>query len=1406
MATCDCRGTSDLKNYDGHMLCEPVVIKSCESIVTARAPNGLFNGYLARPMGAGLCPAILLVHDSSGWSFCAKEMARRLAYHGFATLVPNMHFAEGKCTSEGNAESMRAKGGLTSDVALGYLSASLAYLRNAPYTSGKVGCFGLSDGGTKAFLAACKLPFDAVACCYANPAIAEVPGLSCPFLGLEGNDNTSDLLTSLQSALVSEGKPHQIVAFNDAPRGFLSPDLKEFRPDVAAASWTRIISFFNYFVGCGEDLALPAADDPLVAKAMGDLLAAPKNASSIFAKPHAKPLWKLFSACGVDAAGKVSKDALMDALKKNPELRSELGFSEDVPDTFFDGLFKDADSGIDPTVTFQELEQFYEGMHDGLKALTDVASCDDLDKLDAALNLAKKLGLTGSEEFEKAQAQKAKVLEAIAADALKKEKEKALAALKDAAASGDIDELDAAMDAARKLGLNGTSAFEAAAAEKARVALSAAVAAGDLEALEAAIANAKGLGLTGSDEFDNARRKKAMLRKPELKPNATYSDTQADLLWQLFTACDKEDLGKISQRALVGELERQPDLGAALGFPTNVAGFFDDLFKDASSDQDPVLTYAALEDFYESMQSGLKALQDATDSGDIDKLEAAIDAAKKLGLTDSDEYEAARAKKVKRLQELKAEAERKQKEEALAALTEAASSGDLDKLEAAIATAKALGLTGSDEFDAARMKKGQLRTPAAKPGRSYSENQGGLLWQLFTLCDKEDLGKISRAALLLGARENSQLRGDLGLPEDISSLAGFNELFADATFEEDPCLTYDRFEAWFETVHSGLKRLKEAAAGDDLEALESAIDRAKDLGLTGSKEYDAAVEKRAALRQPAAKPNRSYAPEMHGLLWKLFATCDKYDLGKISQADLLSELQKQPQLGSDLGFPDVVSPLFFDDLFKEASSDRDPVLTFDAFENWYDAMTKGKQAMPLGWADADKVLREFFQKCDEDDSKTISKAEFIAGLPSSEEARNLLGLSDSIAWNELDDLWLTMDSDESGELSFEELFQYYAGYWRAKAEAAAKGPASDFGAVLRDMREAGEGAAQPDTNPEQSPTSAGFDPVELIMKDWSVSSRQVYDDNLQMYDENLLKSEKALGLLQKQNLSSIKGQANLRALFEALPKIAEALDRLNRGVGGSHDFLHAAFDRSERIRRLRVLISAGESFDSEPVEWSVRLLMKKDPETAGEQARVRIVQRLIERCTSVSTIIYDHKGKRASSFSIRSVEESGINYGPNKALASLKQARLTRTMKDQSKAVFDANIKLLDDHLPQASKLTSMLIKETPEVRQGIVGRKQSLELFEHVAKIRDAMAHLAQGDHTLLISAFASSGGPSTRVTMLNEVLTGGGEFDGAPTGGIRLLMAEDPENIGQDSHKKTFESLAKSYRAAAGVAADHV
>ena len=63
--------------YEG-MIAETVLINGHEGTQ--------IDAYLARPLGAGPVGSVVLIHHMPGWDAASKEMARKLAYNGFATI------------------------------------------------------------------------------------------------------------------------------------------------------------------------------------------------------------------------------------------------------------------------------------------------------------------------------------------------------------------------------------------------------------------------------------------------------------------------------------------------------------------------------------------------------------------------------------------------------------------------------------------------------------------------------------------------------------------------------------------------------------------------------------------------------------------------------------------------------------------------------------------------------------------------------------------------------------------------------------------------------------------------------------------------------------------------------------------------------------------------------------------------------------------------------------------------------------------------------------------------------------------------------------------------------------------------------------------------------------------------
>ena len=132
------------------------------------------DAYLARPLGTGPYPGVVVIHHMPGWDGPTKEIARRFAHHGHVAISPNLHFREGKATAEENSASVRAAGGMPDDRTMGDVQGAIDDLRTLPYVNSKVGIIGYCSGGRQAYLAACTLRgIDAAIDCYGGGVVAK---------------------------------------------------------------------------------------------------------------------------------------------------------------------------------------------------------------------------------------------------------------------------------------------------------------------------------------------------------------------------------------------------------------------------------------------------------------------------------------------------------------------------------------------------------------------------------------------------------------------------------------------------------------------------------------------------------------------------------------------------------------------------------------------------------------------------------------------------------------------------------------------------------------------------------------------------------------------------------------------------------------------------------------------------------------------------------------------------------------------------------------------------------------------------------------------------------------------------------------------------------------------------------
>lgn len=242
-----------------------------ETIAMAGDGGTLINAYLARPLGPGPFPAVVLIHHMPGWDTWYREATRRFAHHGYVALCPNLYFRVGHGTPEDVAVKVRADGGIPDDQVVGDVAGAIALLRALPYANRKVALFGTCSGGRHAYLAACRLPgVDAIVDCWGGNVVAApqdltpmrpvapidlTPGLACPLLGLFGNDDTSPSPGQVdlhEQALVAHGKAYEFHRYDGAGHGFFYDHRPNYRQQQAGDGWQRIWAFLAKHLQAGR--------------------------------------------------------------------------------------------------------------------------------------------------------------------------------------------------------------------------------------------------------------------------------------------------------------------------------------------------------------------------------------------------------------------------------------------------------------------------------------------------------------------------------------------------------------------------------------------------------------------------------------------------------------------------------------------------------------------------------------------------------------------------------------------------------------------------------------------------------------------------------------------------------------------------------------------------------------------------------------------------------------------------------------------------------------------------------------------------------------------------------------------------------------------------------------------------
>ncbi len=220
--------------------------------------------YLARPLGGGPFPGVVLIHHLPGWDEWYREATRKFAHHGYLAISPDLYCREGHGSPDDAAANARGLGGVSDDQVVGDVAGAMRYLKSLPSSNGKVGVFGTCSGGRHTFLAACRATgFDAAVECWGGRVVMSADDLtpmqpvapidytkdlSCPLLGLFGEEDqspTPEQVATHEQELKNHGKDYEFHMYPNAGHGFFYYDRPPYRQEQAVDGWNKIWDFFG---------------------------------------------------------------------------------------------------------------------------------------------------------------------------------------------------------------------------------------------------------------------------------------------------------------------------------------------------------------------------------------------------------------------------------------------------------------------------------------------------------------------------------------------------------------------------------------------------------------------------------------------------------------------------------------------------------------------------------------------------------------------------------------------------------------------------------------------------------------------------------------------------------------------------------------------------------------------------------------------------------------------------------------------------------------------------------------------------------------------------------------------------------------------------------------------------------
>ena len=205
------------------------------------------QGFLAKPIGEGLFPGVVMIHEWWGLNDNIKEMAEKLASHGYVVLAVDLYNGEVAITSDQARQLITS---FDTNVGIENMNFAASYIQENHNVQklGSIGwCFG---GGQSLNLALNNQNMDATIIYYGSLITEQesLSNISWPVLGIFAEfdqgipvESVNDFETSLDDLDI----PNEIHIYPGVDHAFANPSGERYAPDESKDAWQKTIEFLE---------------------------------------------------------------------------------------------------------------------------------------------------------------------------------------------------------------------------------------------------------------------------------------------------------------------------------------------------------------------------------------------------------------------------------------------------------------------------------------------------------------------------------------------------------------------------------------------------------------------------------------------------------------------------------------------------------------------------------------------------------------------------------------------------------------------------------------------------------------------------------------------------------------------------------------------------------------------------------------------------------------------------------------------------------------------------------------------------------------------------------------------------------------------------------------------------------